>query len=500
MEGRTMKVTATAMTQRGMTIMKVNDTEVVRNRYNTTARLVVAALCMSGAAGCGSLDDEAVDGLTETTTDQELYSPTGTRYWPNGDVKVCFLASAFSTDPVVGPQLTAWRTNVQNWVTAQIEPFADLEFSGFGACTANPGQTWLKINVVSTSNSNALAIGYVADNQINFGGDRTIQGVVLHEFMHKLGFGHEFNRLDSDGCFPAQGGATRTGTYWTSYDPASIMNSTYCHSNAVLSAKDRAGLNAAYGGAAMIARHGVSASSYQTIFSDIAAAGYRPIWVDGYEVGGNNFFNVLFVPANFAWVARHHMTGAQYQAEFNTHVGHGLRLSQVDSYLVGGEVRYAAIWDGTPSTAWTAYHGVSQATHQANFNSLTAQGFRPVNISAVRAGGTRVFTALYDKAAVGSFFTLTGMTEAEYQTQFNANTAAGRRLAYVNAFMESGVPKISAIWDQKNTGSWVARHGQSSAQYQAEFDLRVSQGLLPRRVAGYESGGSARFASLFTQF
>ena len=460
-----------------------------------STRLVASALCLASLAGCAGLEDDPAE---TTEIDQGLYSPTGTRYWPNGAVRFCFLPTAFSTDPVQGPLLTTWRANVQTWVNTQILPFARLSFTGFGACPASPGSGSLKINVVTTSNSNALAIGFVADNQINFGNDRTTRGVVLHEVMHKLGFGHEFNRLDTDGCSAVQAGADRNGTYWTTYDNASIMNSTYCHANSVLSAMDRAGLNAAYGGATLIARHGVSAANYQTIFTDITAAGYRPVWVDGYEVGGQNFFNVLFAPSTFAWVARHHLTAAQYQAEFDLRVGQGMRLSQVDSYLVGGQVRYAAIFDTSPSTAWTAYHGASQAAHQANFNSLVAQGFRPVNISAVVVGGVRTFTGLYDKASVGSFATLTGMTEAEYQTQFNANTAAGRHLSYVNAFMESGVPKISAIWDQTNVGSWVARHGQTSAQYQTEFDTRIPQGLLVRRVTGYESGGSARFASLFT--
>jgi len=462
-------------------------------------RMLAVALCFTSLAACGAPDN--LDGnLGIGATEDPLYSPTGTRYWPGGNVQFCFLPSAFSTDPVRGPQLTTWRGNVRTWTTTQIQPFARLNFTGFAACPASPGQNFLQINVVTTSNSNALAIGYVATNQINFGNDRTIQGVVLHEVMHKMGFGHEFNRLDTDGCSAVQAGAVRTGTYWTTYDNGSIMNSTYCQNNAVLSAKDKAGLNAAYGGAAQIARHGIPAADYQTIFTDITAAGYRPVWVDGYEVSGANVFNALFAPATFAWAARHHMTAADYQAEFNLRTSQGLRLSQVDSYLVGGQVRYAAIFDSSPSTGWTAYHNVSQATHQANFNSLVSQGFRPVNISAVTSGGVRTFTALFDQANVGSFATLTGMTEAEYQTQFNANVAAGRHLSYINAFMESGVPKISAIWDQSSVGSWAARHGMTSAQYQAEYDARVAQGLLPRRVAGYETGGSARFASLFTQF
>jgi murein DD-endopeptidase MepM/ murein hydrolase activator NlpD len=267
--------------------------------------------------------------------------------------------------------------------------------------------------------------------------------------------------------------------------------------NNVLKTTRTIGVSTLTPGFAQVARHGVSNAQYQSVFTDVTTAGYRPEWVDGYEVSGATFFNALFSPPDTAWVARHNLTGAQYQTEFNNWVGQGYRLAQVDSYLNGGQVLYAAIFDKRSVPQWTAYHGVSQATHVANFNNLTSQGYRPVNISAVN-GGTRTFTALYDKKNVGSFFTLTGMTESEYQAQFDANIAAGRRPAYIDAFMESGVPKISAIWNQVNAGSWVARHGLTSAQYQAEFNTWTAQGLLVRAVTGYESGGSARFAALFT--
>lgn len=336
----------------------------------------------------------------------------------------------------------------------------------------------------------------------------TIEHVITHELGHTIGFRHSdyFDRSISCGGAAVNeenppsglGAILIPGTPSGASVGGSIMNSCFRTSETgEFTSSDVTALTQMYG--RQIARHGIPSGNYQAVFDSITAAGYRPVWVDGYEVAGANFFNAVFVPSTVSWAARHGMTAADYQSEFNLRTGQGLRLSQVDSYLVGGQVRYAAIFDSSPSTAWVAYHGVSQATHQANFNSFTSQGFRPVNISAVVVNGARTFTALYNKDNVGSFFTLTGLTESDYQTQFNANVAAGRHLSYVNAFMEGGVPKISAIWDQSSVGGWVARHGQTAAQYQAEYDTQNAAGLLVRDVAGYESGGSARFASLFTE-
>lgn len=252
------------------------------------------------------------------------------------------------------------------------------------------------------------------------------------------------------------------------------------------------------GGSGFVARHGIASSQYQAVFDDITAAGYRPTWVDGYEVNGSTFFNAVFVPGTVAWIARHNLDSATYQAEFDKQAAAGYRLTQVDSYLLNGQARYAAIWDRSPGTAWVAYHGVPEATHQIEFNKHRLAGYRPVNISGLSVGGTRYITALYDKVNVGSWYTWTGISAVDYQTQFDANVAAGRRLAYVNVFNENGSPRFSAIWNQADSGTWAARHGRTSAEYQQDFNTLTSQGLQPRAVTGYTEAGVGRFAALFT--
>lgn len=248
-----------------------------------------------------------------------------------------------------------------------------------------------------------------------------------------------------------------------------------------------------------VVRHGISMANYQTVFDGIRNQGYRPTWVDGFEVAGVPHYNAIFTRVDVGWVARHSMDGTTYQTEFNTWRKEGYRLAQVDSYLADGQIRYAAIWEKRAGPVWTAYHGASEATHVTNFNTFKEQGYRPVNISAVNVNGRRFYTALYDKANVGTYHTLTGMTEAQYQTEFNNQVKAGRRVSYVNAFMEGGVPKISAIWDQSDAGGWSARHDLTGANFQHEWDNHIGQGFQTRRTAGYEKGGIARFAAIWTK-
>jgi hypothetical protein len=251
---------------------------------------------------------------------------------------------------------------------------------------------------------------------------------------------------------------------------------------------------------AEIARHGIPEASYQLEFDKIASSGYRLVWVDGYEVNGKTFFNVIFRPADgTAWVARHGLNAAAYQKEFDTWTAKGYRLLHIETYLSGGQICYAPIFVKSPGPGFVAYHGRTAAEHQAEFNKLTKDGWRPVNISVVSPGGDRRHTALYEKRDVGSFFTKSFLTPAEYQTHFNANVEDGRKLVYLNAYTHDGSPRITAIWNEKASSPFSARHGLSSGGYQTEFDKHLGGGFLTRAVAGYEENDGHRFAALWSK-
>lgn len=249
-------------------------------------------------------------------------------------------------------------------------------------------------------------------------------------------------------------------------------------------------------GMAEVAKHGVPAASYQKVFDEITQAGYRPVWVDGYDVSGKTFFNVIFRPANgVKWEAHHGMTAAKYQAEFDAQKKDGFRLLHVDSYLEGGSVRYAAVWMKGGGPAQNAYHGKTVAEHQKLFDDLTKDGWRPQIVSVVSVSGERYHTALYTKEDVGSYWTKNFMTAAEYQKEYDSDAKAGRKLVYLNAYTHQGQPRFTAVWHSKVPGTVVAHHGMSSAQYQAEFNQQLAQGRLTRTVTGYDVGGVAFFAA-----
>jgi hypothetical protein len=223
------------------------------------------------------------------------------------------------------------------------------------------------------------------------------------------------------------------------------------------------------------------------------------VWIDGYDVKGETFFNLIFCPADGAiWMARHALTSSAYQRMLDDFTQQGFRLVHIESYMSSG-VRYAAIFVKSSGLPFTAYHGRTVDDHQQLFDELTADGWLPINISVVSVAGTRTYAALYEKREVGSFFAQSFLTSAEYQRAVDDNFALGRHLIYLNAYTHLGSPRHVAIWHQQATLPRVAQHGLSGSQYQAAYDKQIRNGFITRAVTGYEESGSHRFAACWAK-
>ncbi len=249
-----------------------------------------------------------------------------------------------------------------------------------------------------------------------------------------------------------------------------------------------------WGGFPELQQHAIDRDMYPFVFEH----GYRPVWVDAYRVKGRTFFNLILRPNDgVPWVARHGLNSAQYQAEFNKWIQKGFRPLQVESYVEGNQVRYAVVFIKRGGPAWRAYHGKSPQAHQTAFNSLVAQGYRPVNISVVSVGNRTEFTALYEKKNVGHFLALANIPLAQFQKRFDENRKAGRQLVYLNAWEDGGKVYFSAIWNAATKGAYKARHNLSRTQYGKEWEKQTDKGFLTRFVTGYEVNGVHRFATLW---
>ncbi|MFK0734334.1 MAG: hypothetical protein ACFKPT_01025 [Gloeotrichia echinulata GP01] len=235
-----------------------------------------------------------------------------------------------------------------------------------------------------------------------------------------------------------------------------------------------------------VARHGLTSAQYQATFDQLVGQGYRLVHVSGYGVNGQDKYAAIWVKSSgSAWVARHGLTSAQYQANFDQLVAQGYRLVDVSGYSVNGQHRYAAIWEKSDGPAWVARHGLTSAQYQATFDDLVGKGYRLVRVSGYSVNGQDRYAAIWEKSRGSAWVARHGLTSAQYQATFDQLVGQGYRLVHVSGYSVNGQDRYAAIWDKSGSPAWVARHGLTSAQYQANFDNFVGQGYQLVDVSGY---------------
>ncbi len=90
-----------------------------------------------------------------------------------------------------------------------------------------------------------------------------------------------------------------------------------------------------------------------------------------------------------------------------------------------------------------------------------------------------------------------GLTGAQYQQAFDDYGKQGYRLLSVTGYESGGGARYAALWSKSAGPAWTARHGLTPQQYQAAFDDLGKQGYRLRFVDGYAVAGKPYYAAIW---
>ena len=107
------------------------------------------------------------------------------------------------------------------------------------------------------------------------------------------------------------------------------------------------------------------------------------------------------------------------------------------------------------------------------------------------------YAAIWSKDNPAGFIARHGLSSAQYQAAFDENLRAGFRLTSVDGYEVNGEPRFAAIWRKQAGGDWVARHGLTAAEYQAAFDANLAAGFTLVHVNGYAVQGRDFYAAIW---
>jgi CubicO group peptidase (beta-lactamase class C family) len=247
-----------------------------------------------------------------------------------------------------------------------------------------------------------------------------------------------------------------------------------------------------------VARHGLTSADYQAAFDQYGQQGFRLISVSGYESGGALRYAALWKKVQGpAWVARHGMTPAQYQQAFDDYGAQGYRLVYIDGYNSGGQVLFAAIWEQRQGPAWVAKHGLSGSDYQATFDDLTGKGYRLIGVSGYADGGQARYAAIFEQSPGPAWAAKHGLSGAQYQQAFNELGGQGYKVKLVSGYRVGGTDYYAAIWEKSSGEYWQARHGIPDKFYQSVFDNYYYQGYEPDFIGAFTSDNGGRLNGIW---
>ena len=143
------------------------------------------------------------------------------------------------------------------------------------------------------------------------------------------------------------------------------------------------------------------------------------------------------------------------------------------------------------SSAFAAPSNIASSVSNAQTNTkVLAQNVIqlqkiPHNTIQAIANGQDRYAAIWEKSGGGAWQARHGLTSAQYQATFDKLVGEGYRLVHVSGYRVNGQDRYAAIWEKSSSPAWQARHGLTSAQYQATFDKLVSEGYRLVDVSAY---------------
>ncbi|MFF3735386.1 serine hydrolase [Streptomyces sp. NPDC002476] len=246
------------------------------------------------------------------------------------------------------------------------------------------------------------------------------------------------------------------------------------------------------------ALHGLTATDHQAEFDRLTGNGYRLLKITGYELGGiPRFASIWAIQGGNAWQARHGISAGDYQAAVTALSHDGFRPVDLSVFRSGNDVLFSAIWEQEEGLGWIARHGLTGDEYQALFNDLSNQGFRLRCVSPYEDENGERFACVWDRYAGPAWEARHGLTAQEYQDEFDAQNQRGFRLVRVVGYSIGGQIRYAGIWEQSPGHPGSAAHGITNDDYQGQFDANVAAGLRLVDVSGSVDGGSARYTTIW---
>jgi len=147
--------------------------------------------------------------------------------------------------------------------------------------------------------------------------------------------------------------------------------------------------------------------------------------------------------------------------------------------------RYASVWVRDEGPPWIAHHGLTGDEHQALFEELPDQGYRPRVVSGYAVGGVDRYASIWERIDGPEWIAHHWLTGDEHQALFEELPDQGYRPRVVSGYAVGGVDRYASIWERTNGTAFEGRHRRRGGAYERTVNRLGRRGFRPIAVSGY---------------
>ncbi|HEX4461670.1 MAG TPA: C39 family peptidase [Polyangia bacterium] len=191
------------------------------------------------------------------------------------------------------------------------------------------------------------------------------------------------------------------------------------------------------------------------------------------------------------------LPGSEMQQCFDTWTHRGDHAAALTATNSGGSLLYSGSYQSGATNGWYQFTGLSVSAYQTEFNTLSAQGYRPSQVSMNSTSSGWLVNAIFTPAE-GAFASYTGMSQTTFTNEHNALTAAGYVIVDLFATNDaSNNPLFAATWVKTTSQGQFPQLNITAANYQSVFNAEVAAGRRPTRVTAYDNLGTTEYAVIW---
>jgi len=178
--------------------------------------------------------------------------------------------------------------------------------------------------------------------------------------------------------------------------------------------------------------------------------------------------------AAVSFEAYHGVTAAVHQENFNRLSQKKFRPISLSVYGDAPNVLYAAVWVDRPGPAFAMVHGLNAQDYQAAFDTWRAKGYAPTILAATGSADHPVFAAVFEQGVQGAWRSRHGMTAAEFTSETGQAASAQQKLRWASIYGSPNDPRYIATW-HANPGwaKWHVVGHVKASDYQGVFETQT---------------------------